>query len=393
MYQKKIARQATGGHICDNTPMKVVIAPQAFKGGLSGMEAARAMEQGVLRVYPDAQTVPLPVADGGDGTLEALAGASGSRFEARVTGPLGEPVRALWGVMPGGRIAVIEMARASGLALVPAERRDPRISTSYGAGELIREALDKGCREIIIGVGGSATNDGGAGMAQALGARLIDGGGKEVGLGGAALSNLHRIELGSMDRRLRECRLRVAADVNNPLCGPLGAAAVYGPQKGATAEMVGLLDSALRRFAEIVKRDLEVDLMHMPGAGAAGGAGGGLVALLGARLESGATLVCDVLHLEEHLQGADLVIVGEGRMDAQTAYNKAPIVVAQRARKLGVPVIAVAGSLGEGYQAVLDHGINDVESAAPPDLPLDEALRRAGELVLKAAERVVRRFS
>ncbi len=384
MYQKTL--------LCNNTPMKVVIAPQVFKGGLSGMEAALAIQQGVLRVYPDAENLLLPVADGGDGTLEALVGPSGSCFEAQVTGPLGESVRAQWGVMPNGKTAVIEMARASGLALVPPERRDPRITTSYGAGELIREALDKGCREIIIGVGGSATNDAGAGIAQALGARLTDADGKQLRFGGAALSDLSRIELDSLDTRLRECRIRVAADVNNPLCGPLGAAAVYGPQKGATAEMVGLLDSALGRFAEIVERDLEVDLMHMPGAGAAGGAGGGLVALLGARLESGAALVCDALHLEEHLQGADLVIVGEGRMDAQTVYNKAPIVVAQRARKLGVPVIAVAGSLGEGYLAVLEHGINDVEIAAPPDLPLDEALRRAGELVAEAAERVVRRY-
>lgn len=384
MYQKTL--------LCNNTPMKVVIAPQVFKGGLSGMEAALAIQQGVLRVYPDAENVLLPVADGGDGTLEALVGPSDGCFEAQVTGPLGEPVRAQWGVMPNGKTAVIEMARASGLALVPPERRDPRITTSYGAGELIREALAKGCREIIIGVGGSATNDAGAGIAQALGARLTYADGKQVRLGGAALSDLSRIELGSMDTRLRECRIRVAADVNNPLCGPMGAAAVYGPQKGATAEMVVLLESALGHFAEIVERDLEVDLMHMPGAGAAGGAGGGLVALLGARLESGAALVCDALHLEEHLQGADLVIVGEGRMDAQTVYNKAPIVVAQRAEKLGVPVIAVAGSLGEGYQAVLGHGINDVESAAPPDLPLGEALRRAGELVAEAAERVVRRY-
>ena len=356
------------------------------------MEAARAIRQGVLRVYPDAENVLLPVADGGDGTLEALVGSSGSFFEAQVTGPLGEPVRARWGVMPDGKTAVIEMARASGLALVPPERRDPRITTSYGTGELIREALDKGCREIIIGVGGSATNDAGAGMAQALGASLTDSEGKQVRFGGAALSNLSCIDLGALDPRLKECRIRIAADVNNPLCGPLGAAAVYGPQKGATAEMVGLLDSALGRFAEIVERDLGVDLMHLPGAGAAGGAGGGLVALLGARLESGAALVCDALHLEEHLQGADLVVVGEGRMDAQTVYNKAPIIVAQRARKLGLPVVAVAGSLGEGHQAVLEHGINDVESAAPPDLPLHEALQRAGELVAEAAERVVRRY-
>ena len=356
------------------------------------MEAARAMRQGVLRVYPDAENVLLPVADGGDGTLEALVGTSGSFFEAQVTGPLGESVRAQWGMMSDGKTAVIEMARASGLALVPPERRDPRITTSYGAGELIREALDKGCREIIIGVGGSATNDAGAGMAQALGARLTDAGGKQVRFGGAALTNLSCIDLDAMDTQLKECRIRVATDVNNPLCGPLGAAAVYGPQKGATPEMVRLLDSALRRFAEIAKRDLGVDLMHLPGAGAAGGAGGGLVALLGAQLESGAALVCDALNLEEHLQGADLVIVGEGRMDAQTVYNKAPIIVAQRARKLGLPVAAVAGSLGEGYQAVFEHGINDVESAAPPDLSLDEALQRAGELVAAAAERVIRRY-
>ena len=356
------------------------------------MEAASAIRRGVLQVYPDVENVLLPVADGGDGTLEALVGSSGSCFEAEVTGPLGEPVRAQWGVMPDGETAVIEMARASGLALVPPERRDPRITTSYGTGELIREALDKGCREIIIGVGGSATNDAGAGMAQALGAGLTDAGGKQVRFGGAALLNLSRIKLGAIDIRLRECRIRVAADVNNPLCGPLGAAAVYGPQKGATAEMIGLLDSALAHFAEIVERDLGVDLMHLPGSGAAGGAGGGLVALLGAQLESGADLICDALHLEEHLQGADLVIVGEGRMDGQTVYNKAPIVVAQRARNLGLSVIAVAGSLGEGHQAVLEHGIKDVESAAPPDLPLDEALQRAGELVAGAAERVVRRY-
>lgn len=249
-----------------------------------------------------------------------------------------------------------------------------------------------GCREIIIGVGGSATNDAGVGMAQALGARLTDSDGKQLRFGGAALSNLSCIDLGSMDNRLGECRIRVATDVNNPLCGPLGAAVVYGPQKGATAEMVSLLDSALAHFAEIVERDLGVDLMNLPGAGAAGGAGGGLAALLGAQLESGAALVCDALNLEEHLHGADLVIVGEGRMDAQTVYNKAPIVAAQRARKLVVPAVAVAGSLGEGHQTVLEHGINDVESAAPPDLPLDEAMQRAGELVAAAAERVVRRF-
>jgi len=384
--------------------MKIVIAPQAFKGGLRGMEVARAMEEGVRRVYPDAEAVLVPVADGGDGTLEVLvegppmgegvARASGGRyFQEQVTGPLGEPVEAMWGVMADEQTAVIEMARASGLALVPAERRDPRIATTYGTGELVRAALGAGYREIIVGLGGSATNDGGAGVAQALGARLTDAAGRELPPGGAALARLERIDLGGMDPRLKACRIRAATDVNNPLCGPEGASVVYGPQKGATPAMVRGLDEALARFAEVIQRDAGIDVLALPRTGAAGGMGAGLVALLGAQLESGGEVVCDVLGLNEHLEGAALVLTGEGHLDGQTVYDKAPIVVVHRARERDVPVVAVAGALGPGYEAVLEHGIATVEAATPSSIPLQEALARAHELARDATERAVRRWN
>jgi len=389
--------------------MKIFIAPQAFKGGLRGMEVARAMEEGVRRVCPDAETVLVPVADGGDGTLEVLvegpsvgagdaSGLSGRQrrgeyFQTRVTGPLGEPVLAAWGAMGDGRTAVIEMARASGLALVPPERLDPRVATTYGTGELIRAALDAGYREIIVGLGGSATNDGGAGMAQALGVRLTDDRGADISPGGAALASLERIDLGGLDPRVKECRIRAATDVNNPLCGPEGAAAVYGPQKGATPTLVEELDAALRRLAEVIRRDVGIDVLSLPRAGAAGGIGAGLVAFLGAELDSGGDIVCDAVELNRHLEGAGLVLTGEGRLDSQTIYDKAPIVVARRATAQGIPVIAVAGSLGPGYQVVLEHGITAVEAAAPATMPLQEALAHAHELVREATERALVRYA
>ena len=370
--------------------MKIVIAPQAFKGGLRGMEAARAMEEGVRRVYPDAQTVLVPVADGGDGTLDALVDASGGRyFQARVTGPLGEPVVASWGVMGDGRTAVIEMAQASGLVLVTAGRRDPRLATTYGTGELVRAALDAGYREIIVGLGGSATNDGGAGMVQALGARLTDARAEEIPPGGAALARLESIDLRGMNPRLKECRIRAATDVTNPLCGPEGASAVYGPQKGATRAVVKELDAALRRFGQVIRRDVGVDVLALPRGGAAGGMGAGLVALLGARLDSGGEIVCDAVGLDRHMEWATLVLTGEGRLDGQTAYDKAPIVVARRAGALGIPVITVAGSLGPGYEVVLEHGVTMVEAATPADMPLQEAMAHAYDLVRDATERAV----
>ena len=370
---------------------RIVIAPQAFKGSLSAMEAAQAMAQGVRRVYPRAVIVLAPVADGGDGTLEALVDATGGSYRSdTVSGPLGQPVDAAWGVLGDGSTAVIEMARAGGLVLVPPELRDVRAATTLGVGQLIVRALDEGHRRIIVGLGGSATNDGGAGMAQALGVRLLDGQGLDAPPGGAALARLVRIDASGLDPRIPACEIIAVTDVTNPLCGPLGAAVIYGPQKGATPEVVRELDAAMAHLARLVQRDLGVDVADLPGGGAAGGLGAGLVAFLGARLEPGAELVCRAVGLDQRLQGADLVIVGEGRLDAQTAFDKAPAVVARHARSLGVPVLAVVGSLGPGHEELRDQGITHMAALVAGDGAVEEAMRDASPLLIEATERGLR---
>jgi glycerate kinase len=371
--------------------MKVVIAPQAFKGSISALDAAKAMAAGVKRVVPDAETVLVPVADGGDGTLQTLVETSGGRIHAvTVTGPLAEKVSAQWGAMGDGRTAVIEMARTSGLVLVPHTKRDPLKATTYGLGEAIKSALDAGFRRFIVGIGGSATNDGGAGMAQALGVRLLDGQRRDLPHGGAALAHLERIDMSGLDPRAKQAEFLVACDVSNPLTGPEGASAVYGPQKGATPEMVKQLDAALHHFAEVVKRDLGADIEHMRGAGAAGGLGGGLVAFLKATLRPGVDIVLDTVGLEKHLAGADLVITGEGRLDFQTVYSKAPIGVAARAKKRGIPVIAIAGSLGERFHLVHDHGIDAAAAITTAPMSLDEASAKAADLIATETEEALR---
>ena len=369
----------------------VLIAPQGFKGSLTGMEAARAVEEGVLRVWPDAETRLLPVADGGDGTLQALVDASGGSVRTeRVSDALGRPVEAAWGALGDGVTAVIEMARASGIALLAASELDPLRATTYGVGELMRAALDAGFQSFIVGIGGSATTDGGAGMAQALGARLLDVAGRELVPGGGALAELDRIDVSGMDPRLRETTVDVACDVNNPLVGPTGAAAIYGPQKGASPDEVRRLDEALARFAAVVKRDLGVELEDLPGAGAAGGLGAGLVAFAGARLRSGADIVLEAVGLEERLDGVDLVIVGEGRMDRSTVFDKAPVAVARRARRRGIPVIAVCGSLGPGYEEVHRHGIDAAFASVLEPCDLAAAMAAAPRLMANAAEEACR---
>ena len=371
--------------------MKIVIAPQAFKGSVSALEAARAMSEGVHRVLSDAETVLVPVADGGDGTLETLVESTDGEVRAsEVTGPLGERVVADWGAMGDGRTAVIEMARTSGLALVAVEKRDPLVATTYGLGEVVRHALDAGFRSFIVGIGGSATNDGGAGMAQALGVRLTDVDGAELPFGGAALARLDRIDASALDVRVRQSRFSVACDVNNPLTGPEGASAVYGPQKGATPEMVAQLDSALAHLADVVRRDIGVEINDVPGAGAAGGLGGGLIAFLNASLRTGVDIVFDAVGLDAHLEGADLVITGEGQLDFQTVYDKAPIGVARRAKTRGIPVIAVAGSLGRGFTDVHEHGIDAVSAITSAPMTLDESMERAAELIAAATEEAIR---
>lgn len=373
--------------------MKIVVAPQSLKGSLSAAEAGQAIARGVREVYPEAQISVVPVADGGEGTTQTLVDATGGRLVMReVTGPLGLSVQAFLGLMGDGRTAVIEMAASSGLPLVPSELRYPRITTTYGVGELILAALDEGCKHFIIGIGGSATNDGGAGMAQALGARLLDARGDDLPYGGAALARLARIETEHMDTRLQQCVFEVACDVNNPLCGPNGASAVYGPQKGATPAMVEELDAALAHYAHIIERDLGSAVRDMPGAGAAGGLGAGLLAFLHARLRPGAQIVLEAVRLEEQLRGADLVITAEGQLDKQTAYGKSVGAVAALAKKYSLPVLALAGGLGENYRELYKLGIDGIAVLPSGPMDLARAMREADRLIGEATERALKIF-
>ncbi len=371
--------------------MKVVIAPQGFKGSITALQAARAIQRGVVAAAPGAETVLVPVADGGDGTLHALVDATGGQtFESRVKGPLGRPIEASWGVMGDGETAVIEMARPSGLALLPPERRDPRVTTTWGTGEIIREALEKGFKRIIVGLGGSATNDGGAGMAGALGVRFLDSQGRELAMGGAALADLDRIDLSGLHPGLRDAVVVGATDVTNPLCGPTGASAVYGPQKGASVQVVEQLDAALQHFASVVKRDVGQDVLERPGSGAAGGLGAGLMAFAGGELRSGIDMVCDVLGFDDHVEGADVVITGEGRADRSTVFDKAPVGVARRALAKGTPTILLAGGLGPGYRDLYQHGIASIVTISDRPMNFPQSLRRTEELLEGAAERAIR---
>ncbi|MCY1393289.1 Glycerate 2-kinase [compost metagenome] len=370
--------------------MKLVIAPDSFKESLSAPEVAAAIARGWLRAMPAAEIVLRPLADGGEGTVDAvLAARPGQRIDCRVRGPLGQPVTAHWGRLDDGT-AVIEMAAASGLHWVPERKRDATRTTSYGTGELIRAALDSGARKIILGLGGSATNDAGLGLLQALGVRFLDAAGRELGDGGAALAGLHELDLGGLDPRLLQVEMEVAADVDNPLCGPRGASAVFGPQKGASAAQVEELDAALQHFAAVAAATLGEDHSLFPGVGAAGGLGFAARAFLKARFRPGIALVAELSGLAEALQGADLVITGEGRLDSQSLHGKTPVGVARMAQAAGVPAIALAGSLGEGYAALHETGIAAAFSLAPGPLSLAQALARAAQELEARAEELAR---
>jgi glycerate kinase len=371
--------------------MRIVVAPDSFKGSLSALGVAQAMARGIQAVWPRAEVLQVPIADGGEGTVEALVAATGGRLErTRVAGPMGEPVEAAWGVLGDGCTAVVEMAAASGLPLVPPGRRDPRAASTAGTGQLVREVLDAGLRKLVIGIGGSATNDGGAGLASALGARFLDARGRELAPGGAALAALERIDLSGLDPRLDQLEVLVACDVDNPLTGPRGASAVYGPQKGATPEMVAELDRALGVLARVAAAATGRDVAGRPGAGAAGGLGAGLLWFTPARLRPGVEIVLEATGFEAKVAGADLVFTGEGRTDAQTAMGKAPVGVAAVARRHGVPVVCLSGGLGEGADAVLRHGIAAVASIAPGPITLEACVERGAELVEAAAARTCR---
>lgn len=369
--------------------MKIVIAPDSYKESLSAMQVATEIEAGFREIFPDAEYVKIPVADGGEGTVQAMIEATGGRrVELEATGPLGQPVAAFYGLTGGDVIAVIEMAAASGLELVPPASRNPLISTSFGTGELIRGALDAGARRFILGVGGSATNDGGAGMLQALGVRLLDGQGAELGQGGAALAQLARIDLARLDPRIGDCVFEIACDVSNPLVGPQGASAIFGPQKGASPEMVQQLDANLRHFADIIGRDLGQQVADVPGAGAGGGIAAAMMAFLGGRLRPGSEIVTDAVGLDAAVRDADLVITGEGRIDSQSVQGKTPVGVARVAQRHGKPVIGVGGCLAPDAAEVHSHGIDAVFAAVSRPCTVKEALDGAAVNLRSAARNI-----
>ncbi|MHC0468407.1 glycerate kinase [Citrobacter sp. EBS8] len=369
--------------------MKIVIAPDSYKESLSALEVATAIELGFREIWPEADYVKIPVADGGEGTVEAMVAATqGHLVHVDVTGPLGNTIQAFYGLSGDERTAFIEMAAASGLEQVPANLRDPLKTTSWGTGELIRHALDAGVEHIIIGIGGSATNDGGAGMVQALGARLLDAQDEDIAHGAMGLESLTRIDISQLDPRLAGCRIEVACDVTNPLTGKEGASVVFGPQKGATTEMIPRLDRALTHYAQLIARDLDVNVLELAGGGAAGGMGAALYAFCGAQLRRGIEIVTDALRLDACVADADLVVTGEGRIDSQTIHGKVPVGVAKIAKRYNKPVIGIAGSLTADVGVVHQHGLDAVFSVIYTICSLDEALKNASENVRMTARNV-----
>ncbi|MDR0208082.1 MAG: glycerate kinase [Pseudomonas putida] len=371
--------------------MKVVIAPDSFKDSLDAAGVAHAISAGLAEVWPDAERVECPMADGGEGTMDAILAASRGELRRQVVrGPLGQGVEAGWGWLAHSRTAIIEMAQASGLQLVPTDQRDACRSSTWGTGELIAAALAAGATRIVLAIGGSATNDGGSGMLRALGLRLLDADGQALEEGGLALGQLARIDARDLDPRLAEVQVEVAADVDNPLCGPNGASAIFGPQKGASPAQVQALDQALGHFADLCAQLLGGDVREFPGCGAAGGMGFAAKAFMGAQFRPGVEVVAELAGLDALVQGADLVITGEGRFDAQTLRGKTPMGVARVAKRHGVPVVVLAGTLGEGYQQLYAHGIDAAFALASGPMSLEQACAQAAQLLQARASDIAR---
>jgi len=373
--------------------MKIVIAPDSFKENLTSLEVASEIETGLKRVWPNATYVKVPMADGGEGTVQSLVDATGGEIiKVEVSGPMGGRVLASYGLLGGGKTAVIEMAEASGLPLVPKDQRNPLLATTFGTGELIADAINRGVEEIILGIGGSATNDGGAGLAQALGVRFINFGGALIPdlIAGGHLDKVQAVDMDHVHPGLAKTHISVACDVTNPLCGEKGASRVYGPQKGATPEMIEQLDRNLAHFAQVIKRSISVDVADRPGAGAGGGIGAGLMAFTNSTLKRGVELVIAATRLEDYMKGAALAFTGEGRVDFQTAFGKTPSGVAAAARKHGVPVVAIGGGLADDAGGVFAHGIDGLETATPNAMPLDVAIKKSRQYLQDAAERAAR---
>jgi len=369
----------------------IVLAPDSFKESMTAKEACEAMERGVKKVNNNITCIHVPMADGGEGTMQSLVDATGGAvYSIKVTGPLGNEVEASYGILGDGETGILEMASASGIHLVPIEKRNPLITTTYGTGQLIKGCLDSGVKRLIIGIGGSATNDGGAGVIQALGGRLLDKDGSELKFGGGQLGQLDRIDLEKLDKRLSNIDIEVACDVTNPLCGERGASYVFGPQKGATPEMVKALDGNLEHYGEIIKKQLGKDIIDVPGAGAAGGLGAGLMAVLNGNLKKGIDIVIEYSGLEDKIKDADMVWTGEGSMDFQTQYGKTPLGVAVVAKKYNKPVIALAGRVGDDAEVLYDKGIDSIFCIMKGVTSLEEALEKGKENVEKTAENIIR---
>ena len=374
--------------------MKFVLAPDSFKESLTAKEVADAMEVGIKKIFKDAECVKVPMADGGEGTVQSLVDATdGKIYEVVVTGPLGNKVNAKYGILGDGQTAVIEMAEASGIHYVKKEDRNPLITTTFGTGELIKSALDKGVKKIIIGIGGSATNDGGAGMLQALGAKLLDKDNKEIPFGGGGLSELVKINLDDFDKRIKEVEIEVACDVSNTLTGKEGASAVFGPQKGATEEFIKILDENLHHYADIVNKTIGKDMENQKGSGAAGGLGFALLAFCDGKLNRGIDIVIKYADLSEKMKGASYVITGEGSIDSQTKFGKTPFGVSQVAKQYDIPVIGIAGNVGEGIDELYDLGFDSILSIMPGVMTLDKALSNAKENIENTLENVARLLS
>lgn len=369
----------------------IVLAPDSFKESMTAKEACEAMERGIKKANSNIRCIHVPMADGGEGTMQSLVDATdGKVYFLTVVGPLGNEVEAQYGILGGGKVGIIEMASASGIQLVPIEKRNPLITTTYGTGQLIKACLDYGVEKILIGIGGSATNDGGAGVVQALGGKLLDKQGNELGFGGGELGKLNSIDLSGFDVRLKNVIVEVACDVNNPLCGKQGASNVFGPQKGATQKMIGILDYNLKHYADSIRNCTGKDVLDEPGAGAAGGLGAGLMAFLNGSLRKGIEIVIEYTGLEEKVKNADMVWTGEGSIDFQTQYGKTPFGVAAVAKKYNKPVIALAGRVGEGIDALYENGIDSIFGIMKGVTSIEEALAKGPENIEKTAENIVR---
>lgn len=371
--------------------MKFVLAPDSFKESMTSKEACNAMERGIKKVIKDAECIKVPMADGGEGTVEALVEATnGSILNIVVKDPLGKDTKAKFGMLGNSKTAIIEMAEASGIALIDREKRNPMITTTYGTGEIIKHALDLGVERIVIGIGGSATNDGGIGMVQALGGKFLDENGKELPFGGGELNRLHKIDISGLDKRLKNIEIEVACDVTNPLCGPKGASHVFGPQKGATEEMVLKLDRNLNHYSKKIKEYLGKDIKDIEGAGAAGGLGAALVAFLDGKLKRGIELVIKHTALEEKLENADFLFTGEGSIDSQTICGKTPMGVALVAKKKGIKTIAFGGRILEGAENLYSIGVTSIFGITPGAISLDKALMDGEKNLERTTENIVR---